>query len=90
MNEPFGTEKHPRACDKYRVSGASPIGVDSEYSTTLSLLTCINLGGLPVLRGKSLNLLYRTRATIEVHLFFSEVPQFGSSRPLPKIDLEKN
>ena len=26
----------------------------------------------------------RTRATIEVHHFLSEVPQFGSLRPLPK------
>ena len=31
-----------------------------------------------------------TRATIkDVHLFFSEVPQFGSLRPLPKTDLEE-
>ena len=26
----------------------------------------------------------------DVHRFFFEVPQFGSSRPVPKIDLEKN
>ena len=30
------------------------------------------------------------RATIEVHRFFSEAPQFGSSSPLPKADLEEN
>ena len=31
-----------------------------------------------------------TRATIEMHHVFSEVPQFGSLRPLPKTDLENN
>ena len=31
-----------------------------------------------------------TRATIEVHHFFSEVPQFGSLRPLPGTAVEKN
>ena len=31
----------------------------------------------------------RTRATIEVLHFSSEVPRFESLRPLPKIDLEK-
>ena len=30
-----------------------------------------------------------TRATIDVHHFFSEVPQFVSLRPLPEADLEK-
>ena len=29
-----------------------------------------------------------TRATIEANVFFSEVPQFGSLRSLPKTDLE--
>ena len=27
--------------------------------------------------------------TTEVHHFFSEVPGFGSLRPLPKVDLDK-
>ena len=27
-----------------------------------------------------------TRATVEVYHFFSEIPQFGSLRPLPKTD----
>ena len=32
----------------------------------------------------------RTRATIEVHhMFFVEVPQFGSCRPLPDTAVEK-
>ena len=32
----------------------------------------------------------RTRATIEMHNVFSGVPQFGSLRPIPKTDWEKN
>ena len=31
-----------------------------------------------------------TRATIEAQNLRSEVPEFGSLRPLPKTDLEKN
>ena len=34
--------------------------------------------------------LLKTRATIDVHHFFSGVPQFGSLRPLPITDLEKD
>ncbi len=37
-----------------------------------------------------LKLRVSTRATVEVHQFYPEVPQFGSSRPLSKTDLEKN
>ena len=33
--------------------------------------------------------IYMTNAKIEVHHFFSEVPRYGRSRPLPKTDVEK-
>ena len=54
-------------------------------------LRCRTLIIMGILAGGVLVQFEPTRATIEVHHIFPEVPRFGSLlRPLPKTDLEKN